>query len=68
MKKVEQLGFKPKKSQKSKKTNETKKEPTGRLISWSPWPPANFKTRYPGFPLVTTLLILIILQFLIKIN
>ena len=25
-------------------------EPQGRLISWSPWPPANFQTRYPAFP------------------
>ena len=24
-------------------------EPQGRLISWSPWPPANFQTRYPVF-------------------
>ena len=37
-------------------------EPKGRLISWSPWPPANFKTRYPAFPFVLTLLILIIGQ------
>ena len=36
------------------------KEPKARLISWSPWPPANFQTRYPAFPLVLTLLILII--------
>ena len=34
------------------------KEPKGRLISWSPWPPANFQTRYPAFPLVLTLLII----------
>jgi len=40
------------------------KEPKGRLISWSPWPPANFKTRYPAFPLVTTILVLIILRWL----
>ena len=40
--------------------NELIKETKGRLISWSPWPPANFKTRYPAFPLVTTFLILII--------
>ena len=30
-----------------------------RLISWSPWPPANFKIKYPAFPLVMTVLILI---------
>ena len=29
-------------SQKSKK-KVISKEPQGRLISWSPWPPANFK-------------------------
>ena len=40
------------------------KEPKGRLISWSPWPPANFKTRYPAFPLVMTIIILIILRWL----
>ena len=27
------------------------KDPQGRLISWSPWPPANFQTKYPAFPL-----------------
>tara|TARA_B100000242_G_scaffold272665_1_gene225740 strand:+ start:194 stop:391 length:198 start_codon:yes stop_codon:yes gene_type:complete len=35
-------------------------EPKGRLISWSPWPPANFQTRYPAFPFVLTVLILIV--------
>tara|TARA_A100001388_G_scaffold267394_1_gene241503 strand:- start:44 stop:241 length:198 start_codon:yes stop_codon:yes gene_type:complete len=45
-------------------TNKTKKiisqkEPKGRLISWSPWPPASFQTRYPAFPLVLTLLIIL---------
>jgi len=35
-------------------------QPQGRLISWSPWPPANFQTRYPAFPFVLTILILII--------
>ena len=30
------------------------KEPQGRLISWSPWPPANFQTRYPAFPVSYT--------------
>ena len=55
-KKNEKLGFLPKTTQTSDK-KELIKEPKGRLISWSPWPPANFKTRYPAFPLVTTLLI-----------
>ena len=38
-------------------------EPKERLISWSPWPPANFQTRYPAFPLVLTLLIVLIAQW-----
>ena len=49
-------------------TNKTKKiisskEPKGRLISWSPWPPASFQTRYPAFPLVLTLLIVLVGQW-----
>ena len=66
-KKTKKLGFTPKPS----KTSNNKKviiEPKGRLISWSPWPPANFKTRYPAFPLVTTVLILIILRWLTSAN
>ena len=66
-KRNKKLGFIPKTS----KTSEKKvllKEPTGRLISWSPWPPANFKTRYPAFPLVTTVLILIILRWFTLAN
>ena len=43
------------------------KEPKGRLISWSPWPPANFKTRYPAFPLVLTLLIVLVGQWYISL-
>ena len=62
VKKVKKIGFLPKTS-KTSKGKQTIKEPIGRLISWSPWPPANFKTRYPAFPLVTTILILIILQW-----
>ena len=38
----------------------TANEPQGRLISWSPWPPANFQTRYPAFPFVLTVLIVVI--------
>ena len=50
---------------KTQSTNKTKKiitskEPKGRLIPWSPWPPANFQTRYPAFPLVLTLLIVLV--------
>ena len=59
--KNKQLGFTPK-TPKTLGKKEVLKEPKGRLISWSPWPPANFKTRYPAFPLVTTVLILIILR------
>ena len=66
-KKNKKLGFIPRTSKSSEKM-ETIKEPKGRLISWSPWPPANFKTRYPAFPLVTTVLILIILRWLTLAN
>ena len=38
-----------------------------RMISWSPWPPANFQTRYPAFPLVMTLLILAIAQIYLSL-
>ena len=47
------------KSLKTKKLTSSN-EPQGRLISWSPWPPANFQTRYPAFPFVLTILILIV--------
>ena len=62
-KKSKELGFVPKTSKDTEK-EKVIKEPKGRLIEWSPWPPANFKTRYPAFPLVTTVLILIILRWL----
>ena len=42
-------------------------EPTGRLISWSPWPPANFQTRYPAFPFVLTILIIVIGQWYLSL-
>ena len=67
VKKNKKLGFIPKTSKISQR-EQVKKEPKGRLISWSPWPPANFKTRYPAFPLVTTVLILIILRWLTSTN
>ena len=66
-KKNKKLGFTTKTSENSEK-NGVIKEPKGRLISWSPWPPANFKTRYPAFPLVTTVLILIILGWFTLAN
>ena len=58
-------------AKKTSNTNKPKKiisskEVKGRLISWSPWPPANFKTRYPAFPFVLTLLILIIGQWFLS--
>ena len=65
--KNKKLGFHPNNSIDLEKKKLTK-EPKGRLISWSPWPPANFKTRYPAFPLVTTILILVILRFLLLAN
>ncbi len=57
---------------KTQSTNNTKKiitskEPKGRLIPWSPWPPANFQTRYPAFPLVLTLLIVLVGQWYISL-
>ena len=53
----------------TKKTKQliSNKESTGRLISWSPWPPANFQTRYPAFPLVLTLLIVLVGQWYISL-
>jgi len=42
-------------------------EPQGRLISWSPWPPANFQRRYPAFPFVLTILIIVIGQWYISL-
>ena len=48
---------------KKKKTLNSTNESQGRLISWSPWPPANFQTRYPAFPFVVTILIIIIGQW-----
>ena len=51
------------------KVNQSKKKELGteRMISWSPWPPANFQTKYPAFPLVMTILILIIVQIYLSI-
>ena len=46
----------PQKSNKKFISNETQ----GRLISWSPWPPANFQTKYPAFPFVLTILIIVV--------
>mgnify|MGYP001263810123 CR=1 FL=1 len=43
-----------------------KKLGSERMISWSPWPPANFQTKYPAFPLVMTIIILLIGQWYIS--
>ena len=54
-------------SQNKKKIINSSNEPKGRLISWSPWPPASFQTQYPAFPFVLTLLILIIGRWYISL-
>ena len=38
-----------------------------RLISWSPWPPANFQTKYPAFPFVLTILLIIVVKFYLSL-
>ena len=50
--------------------NKLKKKQFGseRMISWSPWPPANFQTKYPAFPLVLTILLLVIVQFYLSLG
>ncbi len=53
----------PKNSKKKSISN----EPQGRLISWSPWPPANFQKRYPAFPFVLTILIIVIGQWYLSL-
>ena len=52
---------------KKKKIIDSSSKPKGRLISWSPWPPADFQTRYPAFPFVLTILILVVLQWYISL-
>tara|TARA_Y100001978_G_C23457647_1_gene320782 strand:+ start:378 stop:623 length:246 start_codon:yes stop_codon:yes gene_type:complete len=49
---------------------ELKKKTLGseRMISWSPWPPANFQTKYPAFPLVMTIMLLFIGQIYISLG
>ena len=51
------------------KVKQLKKKELGseRMISWSPWPPANFQTKYPAFPLVMTIMLLFIGQLYISI-
>ena len=43
------------------------KVPQERLISWSPWPTADFQTRYPAFPFVLTILIIVVGQWYISL-
>ena len=57
----------PSKSLKTKKNLTSSNEPKGRLISWSPWPPANFQTRYPAFPFVLTILIIVVGQWYLSL-
>ena len=62
-------GFSTNKEDKNQ-VDKLKKKQLGseRMISWSPWPPANFQTKYPAFPLVMTIIILILIQFYISIG
>ena len=55
------------KSLKTKKLISSK-EPQGRLISWSPWPPSNFQTRYPAFPFVLTIIIIVFGQWYLSLQ
>ena len=59
-------GFSEKEQSKKINFNE-KKLGSERMISWSPWPPANFQTKYPAFPLVMTIMILFIGQIYLSI-
>ena len=45
-----------------------KKLGSERMISWSPWPPANFQSKYPAFPLVMTIMLLLIGQWYISLT
>ena len=61
-------GFAKKISAREKLKKESNKNLSqGRLISWSPWPPADFQTRYPAFPFVLTILIIVIGQWYISL-
>jgi len=61
-------GFaKNEKSSDEPKINFKKKLGNERMISWSPWPPANFQNKYPAFPLVMTVILLCIGQWYISL-
>jgi len=49
-----------------KKVSNTSKT-NSRLISWSPWPSADFQTKYPAFPFVLTIIIMVIGQWYISL-
>ena len=53
---------------KKKEKTISSKDPKGRLISWSPWPTADFQTRYPAFPFVLTIIIVVVLQWYISLT
>ena len=62
-------GFAQEKVSKESSKFYTKEKKLGseRMISWSPWPPANFQTKYPAFPLVMTIMLLSIGQWYISL-
>tara|TARA_Y100000589_G_scaffold135489_1_gene129669 strand:- start:3099 stop:3302 length:204 start_codon:yes stop_codon:yes gene_type:complete len=62
-------GFDQQKFNTSDSNVKTKNKKLGneRMISWSPWPPANFQSKYPAFPLVMTIILLFILQMYISL-
>ena len=62
-------GFAEEKISKNRSKDFVKEKQLGseRMISWSPWPPANFQTKYPAFPLVMTIMLLLIGQWYISL-
>ena len=52
---------------KKKKNSTSPNYSQGRLISWSPWPAADFQTKYPAFPFVLTILIIVVGQWYISL-
>ena len=60
-------GFSNEKLATSKVKKSNVKQIQGRLISWSPWPPADFQTRYPAFPFVLTVLIIVVGQWYLSL-
>ena len=61
-------GFAYKSSVSKKLKRVPSNEPQDRLISWSPWPPANFQTRYPAFPFVLTILLIVVARWYINLS